>query len=43
MDEKNIGNKLTIIIPVYNESGVIEGVVRGVYEKIVRQVPGRSL
>jgi len=31
--------KITIIIPVYNEAGIIEHVVRDFYEKIARKMP----
>ena len=31
--------KITIIIPVYNEAGIIEHVVRDFYEKAVRKMP----
>lgn len=36
----NIQNTLSIIIPVYNEAGVIEKVIDGFYEKVVKKIPG---
>jgi len=35
--------KLSVVIPVYNESGVIEGVVRSFYEKVIKKNPGAAL
>lgn len=36
----SLENNLTVIIPVYNEAGVIEDVVRGMYDRVVRKVAG---
>jgi glycosyltransferase involved in cell wall biosynthesis len=43
MDNRNAGETLSIIIPVYNEARVIENVVRGFYEKVVKQILNAKL
>jgi len=34
----NIGNSLSVIMPVYNEAGVIEEVIRDFYEKVIKKI-----
>lgn len=36
-------DSLSIIIPVYNEAGIIEDVVRDIYSKVIRKIPGSRL
>ena len=39
MDNSVLGKEISVIIPVYNEVGVIEQVVRNFYEKVVKKIP----
>src|SRR3989338_1201508 len=34
---------LSVVLPVYNECGAIEGVVKGIHEEIIRKYPGSKL
>lgn len=34
---------LTVVLPVYNECGAIESVVKGIHEEIIRKYPGSTL
>ena len=39
----NTNNSFSVVIPVYNEAGVIEDVIRGFYENVVKRIPNAKL
>jgi glycosyltransferase involved in cell wall biosynthesis len=39
----NVGTSFSVVIPVYNEAEVIEDVVRGFHEKVIKKIPGATL
>ena len=41
MVNQNIAKDFSIVIPVYNEAGVIKDVARGFYEKVVKKIVPR--
>jgi len=43
MDNQNIDKDLSIVIPVYNEAGVIESVIRTLHEKVIKKIPNARL
>jgi glycosyltransferase involved in cell wall biosynthesis len=37
---QNTNSRLTIVIPVYNEALIIKTVIRDIYEKVIKKIPG---
>jgi len=39
MPDSRVEGNFSVIIPVYNEAGAIEGVIRDFYEKVIKKIP----